>query len=475
MKFSSGFAVLALVTELALAVPTPSPDSIDLSGTIADLFGKAKGRQNPKGGKKGNGKGQSAVSSNAVGATFFLSNDPAGNAVIVNTIAKDGTLSFANAIPTGGLGGHGVTDPVGPDAMFSQGAVKVLGNMLFAVNAGSNTITMFNIDMTNPDILTMVGAPIGSEGEFPMSLAVSEVTGSVCVLNGGANNGVACFKPSPSAGMVPISNTVRDLKVNQTTPPNGPAGTMSHAIFSEDGTKLFAAVKGVPPTPGFIATYDIAEDGSLSQDFVASTPASGGLLPFGMTAIPGTKAVLSTDAAIGYTIFDFSNGDNATDKVFPIQGQGAVCWVAHSTKTGNFYLTDLDKSIITEVNVDANLNSTIVAQYPQGNGTGSIDDDIATIDGNDFLYVLLSNATTISVSNLEAPGKATPVQKFDVATAMKSAGVNVTVNPFNVQGMTIYVPSSSASNDTASVNSSSTASISKRLPSPRMLRSLRFH
>ena len=55
----------------------------------------------------------------------------------------------------------------------------------------ANTISMFNIDLTNPDILTMVGAPIGSEGEFPMSLAVSETNGMVCVLNGGANNGVA--------------------------------------------------------------------------------------------------------------------------------------------------------------------------------------------------------------------------------------------------------------------------------------------
>jgi hypothetical protein len=55
---------------------------------------------------------------------------------------------------------------------------------------------MFNIDMTNPDILTMVGAPIGSEGEFPVSLAVSEVTNNVCVLNGGANNGVAYVSSS---------------------------------------------------------------------------------------------------------------------------------------------------------------------------------------------------------------------------------------------------------------------------------------
>jgi len=443
MKLSTGFAALALVVEIAFALPAPH-------------HGAKRGRHGL--GSKGMVMAaNSTASGSAVGAAFFLSNDPKGNAVIVNTIADDGTLSFASAIPTGGLGAHGVTSPNGPDAMFSQGSVKVLGNMLFAVNAGSNTISMFNIDMTNPDILTMAGAPIGSEGEFPMSLAVSEVTKNVCVLNGGANNGVACFSATAETGMAPLANTARDLKVNQTTPPNGPAGTMSHVIFSEDGTQLFAAVKGVPPTPGFLAAFDVAQDGSLSSDFTTSTPASGGLLPFGMTAIPGTKAVLSTDAAVGYTIFDFSAGSNATNAVFPIEGQGATCWVAHSTKTGNFYLTDLDTSIVTEVNVDSNLNSTIVAQYPQGNSTGSIDDDIASINGNDFLYVLLSNATTITVSSLDAPGKATPVQSFDVAAAMQSAGVNVTVDPFNVQGMTLYLTGSSSTSSSNSTGSNSTS------------------
>jgi len=394
-----------------------------------------------------------------VGAAFFLSNDPTGNAVIVSTIAEDGTLSFASAVPTGGLGAHGVSDPNGPDALFSQGSVKVLGSMLFAVNAGSNTVSMFNIDMTNPDILTMAGAPIGTEGEFPVSIAVSEVTNNVCVLNGGANNGVACFSASADTGMAPLANSQRNLKVNQTTPPSGPAGSMSHVIFSEDGTQLFAAVKGVPPVPGFLATFDVAQDGSLSSDFVPSTPASGGLVPFGMTAIPGTKAVLSTDAAIGYTIFDFSSGDNATNTVFPIEGQGATCWVVHSAKTGNFYLTDLDTSIVTEVNVDQNLNSTIVAQYPQGNGTGSVDDDIASINGNDFLYVLLSNATTITVTSLDAPGKTTPIQKFDVAAAMTSAGANVTLNPFNVQGMTVFLNNNNSTSSSSGNSSSSSTAV----------------
>jgi hypothetical protein len=96
----------------------------------------------------------------------------------------------------------------------------------------------------------------------------------------------------------------------------------------------------------------------LSQDFTSSTSFSG--VHYAMTAIPGTKAVLGHDAAIGYTIFNFAFGNKATDAVFPIKGQGAVCWVAHSKNTGSFYLSDLDKSIVIEVDVTTNLNLTIV-------------------------------------------------------------------------------------------------------------------
>ena len=168
-------------------------------------------------------------------------------------------------------------------------------------------------------------------------------------------------------GLVAIPNTLRAIGLNQTTPPNGPAGTTSHVVFSEDGSKLIASVKGVPPTPGFLAVWNVAADGSLSQDFVNVTPGKGGLLPFSMTVIPGQNALLATDAGVGFDIFDLStvgtsNLTSASPKssVNPINGQSATCWSSFSTKTGNFYLTDIITAQVTEVNVDNNLKGTIV-------------------------------------------------------------------------------------------------------------------
>ena len=269
-----------------------------------------------------------------------------------------------------------------------------------SLQAGSNTISLFSINPNSPTVISQIGNPVSSEGEFPMSLAFNADGSRLCALNGGFVNGVVCYTVDKQAGLKAIPNSLRSLNLNQTTPATGPAGSASHVIFSEDGKQLFASVKGVPPAPGFIAVWDVQDDGSLSADFQSMAPPSGGGLPFSMTLIPGKNAVLSTDPAVGFDVFDMSGG-NASSAV-KIDGQSATCWSSFSKKTGNFYLTDIGTSIVTEVNVDDNLKASIVAvrllvdpggcasvltaslqQYNQTAGSATIDNDIATINGNE--------------------------------------------------------------------------------------------
>ncbi|KAF8577512.1 hypothetical protein K439DRAFT_552224 [Ramaria rubella] len=374
----------------------------------------------------------------AVGAAYFITNQPDGNFIVSNEIGSDGTVTFKDTIWAGGRGAHGITNPLGPDPFFSQGAIKVAGNNVFTVNAGSGTAVMFAINPKDPAKLKMVGQPVGSGGDFPVSMTISEQTGQVCVLNSGTQNGVNCYKQDPKLGLIQMNNTERSLKLNQTNPATGPAGTVSHVIFSEDGSQLLASVKGMPPTPGFVASWKVdSQTGALSPDFVKSTPSQGGLLPFSMTVIPGKDAVLATDAGVGFEIYDFKNGQNASSSVVPISGQKATCWSSFSNKTGNFYLTDVGAGTVTEVHVDDQLTGSIVKQYPQGNTTGTIDTDVATINGKDFLYIMAANATSINVLSLDAPGQTTPVQQFNFADEARKAGASIDAN--NLQGMAIFV------------------------------------
>jgi hypothetical protein len=191
-----------------------------------------------------------------------------------------------------------------------------------------------------------------------MSLAFNKAGTQLCALNGGEIAGVKCFSVDPKTGLAGISHTSRSLSLNQTTPATGPPGTASHIIYNEEGTQLIASIKGTPPTPGFLAVWDIAADGSLSSTFKSVTPPTGGLLPFGMNNVPGQNALLATDPALGLTVFDLAN--SAKSSALKVNGQVAICWTSYSAKTGNYYLTDIGTSIITEVNVDQNLKPSVV-------------------------------------------------------------------------------------------------------------------
>src|SRR5687768_7502487 len=94
------------------------------------------------------------------GAVFTLSNSAAGNAVLAFARSADGSLTPAGSFATLGNGtGAG---------LGSQGAVVLSddGELLFAVNAASNTITSFAVDGSS---LTRVST-VASGGTLPISL-----------------------------------------------------------------------------------------------------------------------------------------------------------------------------------------------------------------------------------------------------------------------------------------------------------------
>jgi len=247
-------------------------------------------------------------------------------------------------------------------------------------------------------------------------------------------NGVQCYSVDDNEGLV-AQGGFRPLGLNQTTPATGPAGSASQLIYSEDGRQLIASVKGTPPTPGFLAVWSVDGENNISNDFQKIAPGNGGLLPFSMTLINGQNAILATDAGVGFDIFDMS-GQNRSS-VVPIEGQGATCWSSFSPKTGNFYLTDILTDMVTEVNVDANLKGTIVKQYPQTAASGTIDNSIASLQNNDFLYIMQPNTTSVSVLALNAPGQAKNIQSFDIQAP--ATQFNVAISHNNLQGMATYV------------------------------------
>ncbi|PFH52992.1 hypothetical protein AMATHDRAFT_45895 [Amanita thiersii Skay4041] len=386
-----------------------------------------------------------------LGAAYFLTNEWKDNMIIVANIGSDGTLSLHSAVRTNGNGGHGnPANPNNTDPMFSQASIKASpAGVLAAVNAGSSTISAYWIQDENPSVLLPMGNPVGSNGDFPVSIAFNNAGDVVCVLNGGAVNTVSCFKVDHVKGLLPITNATRPLGLNQTTPPTGLDGTASNIIFSEDNCKLIASVKGKSDKPGFLAVWDVSQDWSLSENFTrVVAPPPCGMHPSGLALIPGKDAVLAADADVGFSIYANVEGKAAPpaaggvhgdgqSSTVTIPGQVGVGWAVRSPKTNSYFLSDIGTSRLTVVNVDDHLKGTIVKQYEAEPGSNPTEIDIATLGGKDFLYVLLPNATSIDVVALESASVATRIQRLNLIEPAHQ--VNITIDPRNLHGMTTYV------------------------------------
>lgn len=304
------------------------------------------------------------------------------------------------------------------------------------MNPGDNTVSAFAIDRRDPTNLTMLGTPANTLGEFPVAVAYSKKHGTACVVNSGGQANIACFSVSKQ-GLEPISNSIRDLGVNQTNPPTGPANTVSDIIFNQDESQLLVSVKGTPNgTVGFIANFPVTSGSpfNLGSTPVKSTPENG-VLPFSMTLVGDRgDTILNTDAAFGVSVsnFDPDTGAIINSTSVAIQNQTATCWSSYSERTESFYVTDVGNNRVSQFVVDSNGPTAQLAGVITLSGSGGrIDQNIASLKDSDFLYVLDPKDGLVSVVKLVGFG-AGEIQAFDAQAAVPDL-------PVSIQGMAVFV------------------------------------
>jgi 6-phosphogluconolactonase len=181
---------------------------------------------------------------NGSGNVYALSNSPAGNAVIAFDRAADGTLSPAGSVASGGVGTGG--------GLGSQGAVILAqgGGWLYAVNAGSNSISSFAVRRNGLELVDT--EPSG--GDRPTSLTYSD--GTLYVLNAGTPNSISGFAVDKGE-IQPIFGSTRPLSDAQTNP--------AQVEFAPDGDVLVVTER----LTNLITTYVVGPGG------VAGAPAEG--------------------------------------------------------------------------------------------------------------------------------------------------------------------------------------------------------
>ena len=161
--------------------------------------------------------------------------NPSGNQVVAYHRAPDGVLSQAGTYATGGLGGILAGSAV--DHLASQGSLSYDPRhaLLYAVNAGSNTVSVFAV---SGDRLALRQV-LGSGGSFPVSVAVhGDLVYVLNALGGGRLQGYRVF----GGFLVPIPGSGRALGLDPTASPQF-TNTPGQVAFTPDGRQLIVTTK----------------------------------------------------------------------------------------------------------------------------------------------------------------------------------------------------------------------------------------
>ncbi len=330
------------------------------------------------------------------GAVFTLSNEASGNSVLVYSRQADGSLTFKDAYPTGGLGtGSG---------LGSQGAVALSrnGRWLFAVNAGSDQISVLALRPDGKLVLTDV---VDSGGSQPVSLTVEEST--LYVLNAGGSGNITGFKISKKGHLSPLAGSTQPLSNSGV----GAAPAVAQISLSPEGHTLVVTEKSTD----LIDTYAV-EDGIASAP---TTHPSSGPTPFGfafnkhgylvVSEAFGGQAGLSALSSYAVEVDEFN-------LISPSVGttQTAACWVVIS-KNGNYaYTTNAGSGSISSYSIGKGGDLTLLDAAAGLTGAGSTPIDMAIDNSGALLYALSAGTHTISAFQVLADGSLAAINTINV-------------------------------------------------------------
>jgi 6-phosphogluconolactonase len=249
------------------------------------------------------------------GAVYVLTNQTNNSVAVFRRNAK-GRLTSAGEFPTGGAG-NPTPQPPDPttDPLASQGALLIgRGNQfLYAVNAGSNQVSVLRIRKNSLELVDVVD----SGGIRPISLALHDDL--LYVLNEGGTPNISGFEIDEDGTLTPLAGSTQPLI-------GGVAADPAQIGFGHDGELLVVTEK----SGNRINTYTIDDDGLPSAPI--DNP-SNGMTPFGFAFNnAGTLVVseafggaLNQSAASSYSASDAGSLSVISGSV--PNSQTASCWV----------------------------------------------------------------------------------------------------------------------------------------------------
>jgi WD40 repeat protein len=334
---------------------------------------------------------------------FVQTDNLSGNQVVVYDRAWNGTLTQAGVYDTGGLGGALEGSVV--DHLASQGSLAYdrQSGLLYAVNAGSNTISVFSVF---GDRLALRQV-LSSGGSFPVSITVDD--GVVYVLN--AENGGSIQGYVNAFGhLLAIPGSARALGLNPTASPQF-TNTPGQIAFSPDGSKLIVTTK---ENGSDIDVFRVFGFGRLSATPVVDS--EPGTVPFAVT-FDQQGNLLVAEAAGALASFRL-NWDGTLTPIDAVQtNQAATCWVAGNGRL--FYTSNAGSASLS--GFQSGFGGTLTLLGDTSTDAGTVDAAVSS-DGR-FIYVQTGAAGIVDEFAIGAQGALSEIGSVTVPGAAGGEGI----------------------------------------------------
>ncbi|HMQ70398.1 MAG TPA: beta-propeller fold lactonase family protein [Ignavibacteria bacterium] len=305
------------------------------------------------------------------GYLYLESNDATINSILVYKQYFDGTITLQSTVESGGSGTGG--------GLGNQGAIALEnGNWLFAVNAGSGSVSSFK--MSHSGNLTLKNT-IESGGKTPVSLTVH---GRILyVVNAGSDN-IAGFKVMENGSFQPIPGSLQTLSTTG-------AGA-AQISFAPNGRYLYVTEKAT----NMITIFPVNGQGVAGP---GNSMNSTGQTPFGFDFARNRFMIVSNAAGGAPNQSSATSYANILNGIpNPVNGavgnnQAAACWVG-TTKHGSYaYVTNTASNNISSYYV-APFGAIFVANEAMKTDDGPT--EIIVSKNNLYVHVLNAASHTIT-------------------------------------------------------------------------------
>ena len=331
------------------------------------------------------------------GAVYVLTNQ-VENAVAVFRRTADGHLSAAGEFSTGGAGNPVAIPPDPPvDPLASQGAL-VFGpgnQVLFAVNAGSNQISVLRVGRIGLDLIDVVD----SGGVRPISLTVHDDL--LYVLNEGGTPNITGFTIGGDGTLTPLAGSTQPLI-------GGTGADPAEVSFNTEGTLLVVTEK----LGNRLDTYVVDQNGLPSAPIAN---ASSGMTPFGFSFNNDGSLIVSE--AFGGAPNQSAASSYSSDQtgiLSVISGsvpnsQTASCWVVIPNNGMRAIVSNTGSGTISTYNIVGDGMLTLADAVAADLGLKSAPRDMALSVNGRILFVQTEGGQSVAVLRIENDGTLTPV------------------------------------------------------------------